>query len=435
MQTLSSLIPLVLALALMSPAQADDPRIILDANTQAKRGLYPIAIPKLVASDAATAQLVTDVASFDLGVSSFFQVLDPRSFLADLDAEGMSIEPKSWKDVGAFGVVKARAVVMGGEVSLQFKLYEVEKGAVPVLYKEYKGSVADVRKLVHRFCNEVVAYYTGEKGFFGSQITFVAGRKGGQGIYVADFDGASARGVTKNSSVNILPAFSRAGDQIAFTSYMRGNPDLYVVGAGGGRPKRIAGYPGMNTGASFSPDGSKIAITLSKDGNLEIYVLRAQDGSVLQRLTNNRYIDTSPAWSPDGREIAFVSNREGGPQIFVMNADGSNPRRVSTVGGFNQTPTWSPRAGVRILAYTTRDDAGGQLDIVTLDLGTGEMVRVTQSQGNNKEPTWAPGGRVLAFVSSRASGGGLYLANADGTGTPRLVYKGHVDSPDFGPLP
>jgi TolB protein len=435
MQTLSSLIPILVVLALASPARAQETRIVLDANTKARRGLYPIAVPRPVASDPATAKLVTEVASFDLGVSSWFQVLDPRSFLADLDAEGLSIEPKAWKDVGAFGVIKARAVVQGGEVSLQFRLYEVEKGAVAVLQKDYKGPVDSARQLVHRFCNEVVLYYTGEKGFFGSQITYVAGKKGGQGVYLADFDGTATRAVTKNSSVNILPAFTRAGDKLAFTSYMRGNPDLYVVGAAGGRPKRLASYPGMNTGASFSPDGGKVAVTLSKDGNLEIYVLSTADGRVVSRLTNNRYIDTSPAWSPDGAEIAFVSSREGGPQIFVMNADGSHPRRVSTVGGFNQTPTWSPRPGARVIAYTTRDDGAGQFDIVTLDLATGQMVRVTQSQGNNKEPTWAPGGRVLAFVSSRAHGSGLYLANADGTGTPRLVVGGAVDSPDWGPAP
>jgi TolB protein len=248
---------------------------------------------------------------------------------------------------------------------------------------------------------------------------------------MVDFDGQAARAVSKNDSINILPAFSRAG-QIAYTSYMRGTADLYL--ATSGRAKRLAMYEGMNTGAAFSPDGSKIALTLSKDGNPEIYVISASTGKVISRLTNNRYIDTSPAWSPDGREIAFVSNREGGPQIFVMSADGSGAKRVSTVSGWCQTPAWNPRAGTRQLAYTIRDDGSGRFDIVTHDLASGKLTRITQNQGDNEEPAWSPNGRVLVFAASRGGGSGLYLVNADGTGEQRLIVKGSLTSPDWGPV-
>jgi TolB protein len=434
MRSLSLLIAALVAFAVLPARVAHaETKTVLDADTKSKKGLYPIAVP-LAGGDAQAAKLVTDVLSFDLGVSSWFKVLEPKSFLADLNAEGLSIEPQKWKDVGAFGVIKARATSSGAQLKLEFKLYETDKGAVPVLERSYTGSPAEARKLTHKWANEVVKYYTGEQSFFGSSIVLSLKRRGGSSIVAVEFDGEGARSLTKNDSINILPAYSRSGGLVAFTSYMRGNADLYVQ-AGGGRPKRVASYQGMNTGASFSPDGSKIAVTLSKDGNPEIYILDASTGKVLKRLTDNRAIDTSPAWSPDGREIAFVSNREGGPQIFVMNADGSGQKRVSTVSSFNQTPAWSPRPGVRQLAYTIIDDGSGRYDIVTHDLATGKLVRVTQNQGANEEPTWAPGGRVIAFASSRATGSGLYLANADGTGEQRLVYKGSVTSPDWGPVP
>ena len=428
--------PLYLLIAILvattGVARSDD-RVIIDVQTKAKKGLYPIAVPTPLNSDPAMAALVTAVQTFDLGASSWFSVLDPRSFLANLTAEGLAIEPKRWKDVGAFGVVKTRVIVAGREVLLRFQLYELEKGAEPVLVREYRGPVAEVRRLVHAWCNEVVIHFTGESGFFGSQLAFVVNAKGNKSVAIMDFDGAGVHALSRNDSANILPAWSPGGDQVAFTSYMRRNPDLYIAPTSGERPRRLTAYPGMNTGATFSPDGAKLALTLSRDGNAEIYVVSATDGSILTRLTNNRYIDTSPAWSPDGSELAFVSNREGSPQIFVMRADGSEQRRVSTVGAHNQTPAWSPRKGARLLAYTARDDVSGRFDIVTLDLATGKMVRVTQDQGNNEEPTWAPGGRVLAFASQRSGGSGIYLAAADGTGEQRLVYKARVTSPDWGP--
>jgi len=421
----------VLAVAVPTARAQNSGPIVITTQTKATRGLYPMAVPLPPTGDAALSQLVTDVQTFDLNVSSWFKVLDPKSFLADLRSEDMSINPQSWANVGAFGVIKSKVTVSGNTATLEFKLYEVDKGAVPVLEKQYFGSVADTRKNVHKWCNEVVQHFTGEPGFFGSQVTFSNSKR----IMVMDFDGNGVYAVTKNEAINILPTMSPNGKQIAFTSYMRGNPDLYVVGLSGGRPTRVAKYNGMNTGAAWSPDGRTIAITLSKDGNAEIYIINAADGTIIKRLTDNRYIDTSPAFSPDGSEIAFVSNREGNPQIFVMNADGSNQRRVSTVGTWNQTPAWSPKKGARVLAYTARDDATGRFDIVTLDLASGKLTRITQNQGNNEEPTWSPNGRVLAFSSNRPGGQGIYLANADGTGDQHVIYRGAGTSVDWGPMP
>jgi TolB protein len=429
MRNLSKLIILVV-LVVAGAVRAD---IVISTETKAKRGLYPIAVPLPVDGDAAVGKLVTDVLAFDLSVSSWFKVLDSRSFLADLKTEQLGIEPARWKDVGAFGVIKSRATVSGGSLTLTFKLYEVDKGAVAVLEKEYSGSVADARKLTHKFGNDVVKHFTGEPGFFGSSIVFSTSKR----VLMMDFDGYGARSVTKNDSINILPAFSPNGAQIAFTSYMRGSPDIYVTSTSGStRARKLAAFNGMNTGAAYSPDGSKLAVTLSKDGNAEIYLLDANTGAILKRLTDNRYIDTSPAWSPDGAEIAFVSNREGGPQIFVMRADGSGQRRVSTVGNWNQTPSWCPRQRTRIIAYTARDDASSRFDIVTIDLQQGgRMTRITQGQGNNEEPTWSPNGRVIAFTSNRPGGAGIYLANADGSGEQHIVYKGSGTSADWGPAP
>lgn len=438
MLQLRTLVICVLTLAgfglALSPAQADDDFVIDIEKPQRSR--YPLAIPMASEGDRASAEEVLKVASFDLDIAGWFKVMDKKAFLADLKNEGMAIKVDSWKDVGAFGVIKFKTTVSGSRVKIDFKLYEIEKGSAPVLERSYQGDKSDIRKLTHIWCNEVVKYFTGEDGFFGSKIAFVSktkGRKSGKGIFGMDFDGAGVHGLSKNSSINILPAWSPNGGKLAYTSYMRKNPDLYVVSASGGRAQRISKYSGMNTGASWSPDGSKLAITLSKDGNPEIYIIDASSGKTLKRLTSNRHIDTSPSWSPDGKEIAFVSDREGGPQIFVMNADGSNQRRVSMNGSYNTTPAWSPAKGARVLAYTTRD--GGNFDILTLDLNTKQMVRITQNEGSNEEPSFAPNGRVLAFSSARKGGAGIYLANADGTGNAIRVYKGSVTSIDWGPAP
>jgi TolB protein len=425
-------VALLAASATLPAAIAQEADAVIDVKNP-KRGLYPIAIPVGVNSNSTMAKEVAAVQSFDLKVSGWFKPIDPKAFLADLKGEGMGIVPKRWRDVGAFGVIKNQVTSSGSRVRLQFSLFEVDKGKTPVLTRTYQGSKKDLRSFTHQWCNEVVKYYTGEKGFFGSKIAFVTRlRGGGKKIVGMDFDGHGVYGLTRNNYINILPAWSPGGGKVAFTSYMRDNPDLYVVGAGGGRPKRISKHRGMNTGASWSPDGSKLAVTLSKDGNPEIYIISAKDGRIIRRLTRNRHIDTSPAWSPDGKEIAFVSNREGGsPQIFVMSAAGGNQRRVSMNGSYNTTPTWSPRKGDRTIAYTTRD--GGRFDIVTLNLTSKAYTRITQNEGNNEEPSFSPNGRAIAFASIRRGGSGVYIAPADGKGNAMKVWSGIATSVDWGP--
>jgi TolB protein len=399
-----------------SVAAQPDPKsgVVIDVNA-GKRTLYPIAVPMSPEGDQAVAKEVAAVASFDLGVAGIFKVLDPKSFLADLKSEGLGIEPQKWKDVDAYGVVKYRVTA----TDVEFRLYEISKGANAVLTKTYPRNLG-TRALVHRWCNAVVKYYTGENGFFGSKIAFTVKVKGGKDqIYGMDFDGANAFRISNNSSTNMLPAFSPSGGQIAYTSFMRNNPDLYVGPAGGGRPKKISGHNGMNTGAAWSPDGSKIALTLSKSGS-----------SVIKQITNDKSIDTSPAWSPDGGQLAFVSDRNGGPQIFVVSASGGTPKQVSFNGSYNTTPTWSPRAGKQIIAYTTRD--GGRYDIVTLDIATKQMTRITQNEGNNEEPAFSPNGRAIAFARA---GQGVFIANADGSGKAVKVWSGSATGVDWGPAP
>jgi len=69
------------------------------------RSLFKIAVAPPV-GDTALANQVVETATRDFTLSSMFQVLDPKSFTANLAQEGTSIEPSSWRNIGAEGVVK-----------------------------------------------------------------------------------------------------------------------------------------------------------------------------------------------------------------------------------------------------------------------------------------------------------------------------------------
>lgn len=381
--------------------------------------LLKLAVPRAEGDSDGAGELL----SKDMDITGLFQILDPASFPAQLQSEGLAFSSALWSQVGAQAVVKMK--VSGG--ALDGRVYVVARGDTAVLSKTYRA--ADVRDAVHEFANDVVKSFTGQPGVFGSRIAVAMTGHGPHEIAVIDMDGGRTSVVTKMGSDSLLPAFSPTGAEIAFTSYLRGNPDLWIVSAGGGRARRVSKEPGLNTGATWSRSGA-LALTMSYEGNSEIYRIDPSDGRIEARLTNNPAIDSSPCFSPDGAQIAFVSNRQGSPQIFIMPANGGAPKRVTFQGKYNQTPRWSPRADKPQIAFTGRDERG-VFDLFLLDVRSGKVDRLTQGHGSNLDPTWSPDGRLLAYVSSR---GGLFIQNPE-THHEVQVWKGSASSPSWGPAP
>jgi TolB protein len=113
-----------------------------------------------------------------------------------------------------------------------------------------------------------------------------------------------------------------------------------------------------------------------------------------------------------------------------MNADGSDVRRRTFQGTYNQTPDWSPLGD--LIAFTARDERNA-FDLFTVSTKTGEVKRLTQDQGNNEEPTFAPNGRLIIFTSTRLGAPHLFVMTTDGSAQlPLPADRGSYATPDWG---
>ncbi len=391
----------------------------------------PVAIPKAESVGqvpAAALASFDDALMLDASAAGIFQVLDRKGYLAD-PSEGVTagtIKFPRWADVGAEALVKTQLTVDGDQLRGDLRLFTVATGR-----EELKVSHAvplnEPRALAHFFADALYKHFTRESGPFQSRLAFV--KKNGQSreVWVADWDGQSAREVA-GSGLNVLPSLSPDGQGVAFTSYRSGKPDIYVQRPGG-NPVVLVRNGNMATGVAYSPDGKRIAWSQSQGEGTQLWVAPA-DGSEPKKLTDTPFfINSSPSWSPDGKRIAFVSNRGGSPQVYVMNADGSGVRRVTFQGNYNQTPSWSPRGD--LIAFTARDERNA-FDVFTVEVETGKITRVTQDQGNNEEPTFSPNGRLLMFTSNRQGGSKLVVATLDGRNQVVLPSNGFLMTPHWG---
>jgi len=259
-----------------TPGGDDDlPKIRI---TPAGGDLFRLALPKAI-GDGEFARSAGDTETRDLDVSGIFHLLDPDSFPADLQKEGISFSSALWSQVGAQGVAKMQVTRTSSGGEIQGRLYVVGRGEAPVLAKTYRAP--DVHDAVHQFDNDIVGYFTGSPGVFGSRIALALSGSGSHEIISIDMDGTRSQVLTATHSDCLLPAYSPSGGEVAFTSYLRNNPDLWLVSSGGGRARRISKRAGLNTGAAWSPDGRTLALTMSYEGNAEIYRIQPSDGGTL----------------------------------------------------------------------------------------------------------------------------------------------------------
>jgi len=369
------------------------------------RALFKIACAPIL-GDTETSKTVVTTETRDFTLSSLFQVLDPASFTANLAAEGMGIDPTSWRNVGAEGVIKGQASMRGAQMHLDLRLFVVSRGSDAVLSKSYDVAPGSVRSAVHQFDNEVVKWFTGSLGSFGTRLVFSAtvGR-GQKGIFTVDSDGQGLGRLQAATNVALAPAIGPGGSVYYAGGMADGSYGLFRVGS----PAPVMRAAGLVFGVAFG--GGKMALIVSNNGQSDVYV-GAPDGSGLTKVTNGG-LNTHPAFGPNG-QLAYVSNQGGNPQIYV---DG---KRVSWRGTYNMAPVWcNDPEGTKIL-FMGRDGATWDIFSVDPSGSAGSMKRLTQDQGSNTYPACSPAGRVVAFFSTR-NGGGIYTSNPNGMNQQKIA--------------
>lgn len=279
-------------------------------------------------------------------------------------------------------------------------------GAV-VLSKSYTGPE---RTMAHQFADDIVETLTGQPGIAMTKIAFVGSSSGAKEIYLADYDGYSARRLTSDRTISVAPSLGPEARNLAYTGYQSGYADVYLIDVATGARQRIIASPGTNSGAAISPDGGRIALTMSKDGNPELYITGLRGGTG-KRLTRTSGVESSPTWSADGRELIYSSDEGGSPQLYRISAGGGSPRRLNTGFGYCTEPSWSPDG--RQVAFSVRSGGGFSIAVMDVNGGGARIVAAGQT------PVWGRNSRHLIY----STGSGLNLLDVP-TGRTTSIVSG-----------
>jgi TolB protein len=263
-----------------------------------------------------------------------------------------------------------------------------------------------LRENAHNISEAILKSLTGKSGIFTSRITFVSDhgatpRNYFKELYIMDFDGQRVKRLTHHQGIVISPSFSHDGQKIVYSLISKNKSDrnigLYIFDLKSGSQKLISNQRGINSGAIFTPDDQSLITTLSFSGNSEIYKMDL-DGKNLVKITNNGADDVDPSLSRDGSKMAFLSDRSGKAMIYVSDpsATEKNVKRVSYIGKFNATPSFSPDGSS--IVFSSWDKS---FDIYRISIDGGELLRLTKDFGSNEDPSYSLDGEFIIFSSKR----------------------------------
>ena len=411
------------------PPEAPIPSVPIIRIVGAAKPKQPIALPPFAAGGDAKAQeaarVMHDTLRDDLDFSGYFAIIPEEYHKLVHTDPGGRINYKEWLGIGADALLLGQTTMESASLVLEATLYDTNEQKT-LLHKRYRGDSDQARLVAHKLSDAVVEQFIGQPGIAQTRIAFVSQVGKAKEIYVMDYDGARAKRITANNSINLSPAWSPDGRQIAFMSYRAGTPVLMIVNSEGELRQAFPQQGELNSAPAWNPDGKTLAFASTRDGNAEIYVQRLTE-TTPRRLTRDPSIDTSPAWSPDGSQLAFTSDRTGSPHIYLMDADGGNIRPFTPEVGYCDAASWSP-LGDKI-AFTARVPGG--FDIFVKDLKTGQLGRLTENSNINEWPRWSPDGRHLVFASNRTGNFDIFTVDLDGSHARRLTHGGNSSSPSW----
>ena len=123
-------------------------------------------------------------------------------------------------------------------------------------------------------------------------------------------------------------------------------------------------------------------------------------GGAAVRLTTHARAESGPVISPDGSTMAFVARYEGPAALYTMPLAGGRPTRWTWDGSRVRTVGWTPDG--RLIYATDAFSTLPDMQLVELDLETGDMVRVPLAQAD--DGCYDESGSTLFFTRYRFQG-------------------------------
>ncbi|MFQ5864716.1 MAG: peptidase MA family metallohydrolase [bacterium] len=236
--------------------------------------------------------------------------------------------------------------------------------------------------------------------------------------------------------INNSGELSPQGDKIAYLSDKSGFFDIYLVSVidgtqiskvvSGQRSGMLEELHWLRPGITWDPKGEKIAFAAKSREQDALHIVDVRRKKIVESYKFDLDGLYSPDWSPNGEEIAFVGTQNGFSDIYIYDFKTEELRNVTHDIFSDLEPRWSPLGQEVVftsdrMAYILPENLSDdfkiqnvnyhQFDIYTVEIETGSISRITDTESNEKSPVWSPDGSQIAFVSDRSGIYNIYMVD------------------------
>jgi len=257
------------------------------------------------------------------------------------------------------------------------------------------------------------------------QIIYSWNKSGVWEIWKLDLEGLEEKCITENTKGGkFSPRFSPNGKHIAYALDTNGSESFHITLHNSEDNSQIDLTPQVDYAQQpnfdFSPDGKSVAILSDENGQFALYVLEIATKEKNLLLDIHRPI-WDVVWSPDGKYIAVEAEwHKSDKTICVLHIEsGTWIQLVFNDEVLNaQNPAWSPDS--KSLAFSAEN--GEWHNIGIFDIASNETTWLTDSTGDDTQPTWSRSGDVIGWV--HADGAKTSFQFKRGTGAVEQVKAG-----------
>ena len=252
-------------------------------------------------------------------------------------------------------------------------------------------------------------------------------------IYAAPFDSKAVR-ITGTATAVAQDVASRN-----FYAHYSASPQtlVFAPGAGtsaarnlfwvdrAGKGSRLDVPPEDYVDPNISADGKHFVVCIR---NLNEQSLAVYDAgrALLMRMSANSMRNVAPIWSADGKMLYFDATGQGARHgVYRMPADGSAAPVLVRELTANAHLTSVAGNSASVTVSTTETG----LDLWTLALDGGEMKPFRTTKANERQGSYSPDGKFLAYASDESGDSEVYVESVSGSGARWQVSTSGGDQP------
>lgn len=244
------------------------------------------------------------------------------------------------------------------------------------------------------------------------------GDKGSYNVYVRDLNNGPPQVLSKDTGLNLYPAWSPDGRDIAYVNISPDSLHILLSPSGGGAERTVSEFRPTASpwhkdarqitaqwSVGWTPDGRNLVTNISHSNEgkdrLALFLVSLYGSSEKQiTFPPAGASDFEPAVSPDGREVAFfrATSKETG-DLWLMQLSSGQERQLTSYKQDIRGITWTPDS--RNVCFSSNHT--GLYRIQALAIESGEQTELPTTGWDATDPVVTHDGKHLLYTDSQTN--------------------------------